>query len=68
MKIEILTHQDDSFRITGLASQAVEPPVEEPKVEEVPAEVYNHAPQPRPAPIENQRGLDWFNGTSWGNQ
>lgn len=68
MKIEILTHQDDSFRITGLASQTVEAPVEEPKVEEVPAEVYNHAPQPRPAPIENQRGLDWFNGTSWGNQ
>lgn len=68
MKIEILTHQDDSFRITGLASQTVEAPVEEPKVEEIPEAVYNHAPQPKPAPIENQRGLDWFNGTSWGNQ
>lgn len=68
MKIEIVTHQDDSFRITALNPKTVEAPVEEPKVEELPVEVYNHVPQPKPAPIENQRGLDWFNGTSWGNQ
>ncbi len=68
MQIEILTHQDDAFKITGLSTQKVEVPVEETKVEEIPVEVYNHAPQPKPAPIENQRGLDWFNGTSWGNR
>lgn len=76
MQIEILTQQDDNFRIIGLANpskteelvkQLEEAAIVEIPVEEVPVEVV-YTPQSKPAPIENQRGLDWFNGTSWGNQ
>ena len=76
MQIELVTQEDDNFKIIGIKSdktlveetelQVVEVPADELPVVEVPVEVANY-PQPKPAPIENQRGLDWFNGTSWGN-
>lgn len=72
MDIEILTLQDDFFKIIGLSSPKLDNnsdiPVENEisKVEELPVEEVQYN-QPKPAPIENQRGLDWFNGTSWGN-
>ena len=66
MQIELIAQEDANFKLVGTAS-TTKPVVEtEPPVVEVPVEVVNvHAP--KPAPIENQRGLDWFNGTSWGN-
>jgi hypothetical protein len=71
MQIELVIQQDDSFKLVGLNSnrtQIEEPkhPVEDVPVEDVPVEDVNYQ-QPKPAPIENQKGLDWFNGTSWGN-
>lgn len=68
MDIEIVAQQDDAFRIVGLNKPAqLENLPAEIAVEEVPVDVV-HTSQAKPAPIQNQRGLDWFNGTSWGNQ
>ena len=68
MRIELIIQQDDNFKIVGINSNTSTTQIEENQipVEEAPVEIVNH-PQPKPAPIENQRGLDWFNGTSWGN-
>jgi hypothetical protein len=66
MQIELIAKEDDNFKLVGVGSVVstvveTETPVVEVPVEVVP--VY----AAKPAPIENQRGLDWFNGTSWGN-
>jgi hypothetical protein len=66
MQIELVTQEDDNFKIIGIKSDKTLVEETELPVVEVPVEVVNY-PQPKPATIENQRGLDWFNGTSWGN-
>jgi len=66
MQIELITQNDDNFKIVGINSNTPTVVEKETPVVEVPVEVVNY-PQPKPAPIENQKGLDWFNGTSWGN-
>jgi hypothetical protein len=66
MQIELVTQEDDNFKIIGIKSDKTLVEETELQVVEVPVEVVNY-PQPKPAPIENQRGVDWFNGTSWGN-
>lgn len=65
MQIELIAQEDANFKLVGTASTT--PVVEtETQVVEVPVEVVP-VYAAKPAPIENQRGLDWFNGTSWGN-
>jgi hypothetical protein len=66
MQIELIAQEDANFKLVGTASTTTPVVETEPPVVEVPVEVV-HVHAPKPAPIENQRGLDWFNGTSWGN-
>jgi hypothetical protein len=74
MKIQVSAIEDESFKVFGTSAietsefgkiEKEEVQKEEPLVEVQPEVI--HYPAPKPAPIENQRGLDWFNGTSWGN-
>jgi hypothetical protein len=67
MQIELIAHQDSNFKFVRVASGTTPVVETETPVVEVPVEVVP-VYTPKPAPIENQRGLDWFNGTSWGNQ
>lgn len=67
MQIELIAHQDSNFKFVRVASGTAPVVETETPVVEVPVEVVP-VYTPKPAPIENQRGLDWFNGTSWGNQ
>ena len=66
MQIELIAKEDDNFKLVGVGSVVSTVVETETPVVEVPVEVV-HVHAPKPAPIENQRGLDWFNGTSWGN-
>jgi hypothetical protein len=67
MQIELIAQEDDNFKLVGVAPVITTlPEAEVIPVVEVPVEVVP-VYAPKPAPIENQRGLDWFNGTSWGN-
>ena len=67
MQIELIAQEDDNFKLVGVAPVITTLPATEViPVVEVPVEVVP-VYAPKPAPIENQRGLDWFNGTSWGN-
>jgi hypothetical protein len=61
MQIELIAKEDNNFKFVGVSTTITAAVETESPVVEVP--VYT----PKPAPIENQRGLDWFNGTSWGN-
>ncbi len=75
MKVELVDNSDDQFKIKVKQPSVVaeEPEVEE-TVEEVPEQVVVLPPPgeryvaKQPVPLENKKGLDWFNGTSWGNQ
>lgn len=67
MQIELIAHQDSNFKFVRVVSGTTPVVETETPVAEVPVEVVP-VYTPKPAPIENQRGLDWFNGTSWGNQ
>jgi len=66
MQIELIAKEDDNFKLVGVGSVFSTVVETETPVVEVPVEVVPMY-APKPAPIENQRGLDWFNGTSWGN-
>jgi hypothetical protein len=66
MQIELIAKEDDNFKLVGVGSVVSTAVETETPVVEVPVEVVPMY-APKPAPIENQRGLDWFNGTSWGN-
>jgi hypothetical protein len=66
MQIELIAQEDDNFKLVGVAPVTAPVVETETPVVEVPVEVVP-VYAPKPAPIENQRGLDWFNGTSWGN-
>jgi hypothetical protein len=66
MQIELIAQEDDNFKLVGVAPVTTNVVETETPVVEVPVEVLP-VYTPKPAPIENQRGLDWFNGTSWGN-
>ena len=66
MQIELIVKEDDNFKLVGVGSVVSTVVETETPVVEVPVEVVPMY-APKPAPIENQRGLDWFNGTSWGN-
>jgi len=66
MQIELIAKEDDNFKLVGVGSVVSNVVETETPVVEVPVEVVPMY-APKPAPIENQRGLDWFNGTSWGN-
>lgn len=84
MKIDIVSNDDDFFKVTNTPEeQPVEEVVEDEVVEETPqaeapvkvkkpAPIHNIKEEPQPkgkrgAPINNQKGLNWFKGTSWGD-
>jgi len=63
VKIEIINNEDNFFRVNPkieTPEEIVEPVLEEP------------TPRPpktkTPAPLNNPKGLGWFDGTSWGTK
>jgi len=56
MEIEIKTVEDDNFKIVKDKK-----PVEE-KIENTPQK------EKKPAPLHNNKGIGWFDGTSWGTK
>lgn len=82
MKVDIVSESDDQFKIKvkqfgevfvakdeervaiGVTEEAAVEAVEE--MQEQTQQAYQKAKQP--VPLENRKGLGWFDGTSWGNQ
>ncbi len=60
MKVEIKTEEDENFKIV------------DPENVDKPLEVEPEEPSPirvkKPAPLHNNRGVGWFDGTSWGTK
>lgn len=78
MKVDIVSETDDLFNIKvkqfGEVAVATDgevvaiAPTEELAVEAV-EEIQQVNPRAKvPVPLENKKGLGWFDGTSWGNQ
>lgn len=76
MKVDIVSETDDLFQIKvkqfGEVAVATDgevvaiAPTEELAVEAV--EEIQQTNAKIPVPLENRKGLGWFDGTSWGNQ
>lgn len=60
MKVEINTTEDEFFRLNPKKSPVSEEKTEEPIQVQPPV-----SKRPEPT-LENKKGHEWFNGTSWG--
>lgn len=65
MKAEIANNEDEFFKLGE--PQKIEEVKQEEVVPEV-VDVPSTAKQKIPAPLENPKGLSWFDGTSWGTK
>lgn len=61
MKVEIKTEEDENFKIVK-PTDVVDKPLEVEPEEIIPSKVK------KPAPLHNNKGIGWFDGTSWGTK
>jgi hypothetical protein len=66
MEVTIQWEDDDYFKMSGIGSETV---VNEQSIDtSVETELTPTVKAKTPAPLHNQKGLSWFDGTSWGTK